>query len=188
MLSLGSFHLSNIDGYFENLKDIQRIKYLHFALGKYQYQFPKFEYLFGHAYFLNTMFLIYSLFVIEITKKIDDNKISDDNNAKNKNDNQNQILIENNGNDSNLKECLISDHTSSAFNDVFHNKRTSSINDEDEDEDDKIKNDYINSKVNTNRIFSEDNNLEDIYEENVSEVNDNSLLFLKLLLKNFFYI
>jgi hypothetical protein len=133
------------------------------------------------------MFLIYSLFVIEITKKIDDNKISDDNNAKNKNDNQNQILIENNGNDSNLKECLISDHTSSAFNDVFHNKRTSSINDEDEDEDDKIKNDYINSKVNTNRIFSEDNNLEDIYEENVSEVNDNSLLFLKLLLKNFFF-
>ena len=178
LLSLGVFHLSNIDGYLENKKGEEKVKYLHFALGKYDY--PKLEYLFGHVFYINTMFLIYSLFYSEKSNK----------NNKNKNYLQQykkQILIS--GNNSNLKEPLISASTSTAYINPFNNNRTSSINDDEVDdkktEENKIT--FVNTNTNTNTIFMEDDNFKDIYEEKNPEQIKYSMMLFKLLLKTFFY-
>ena len=57
-ISLFCFHLSNINGYFEEYEEEKRIKYLHFGLGKYEYTFL--EYFLGNVFYIFIMFLIYS--------------------------------------------------------------------------------------------------------------------------------
>ena len=59
-ISLICFHFSNINGYFEDLNEMDRVKYLHLGLGKYQYSF--FEYSIGNIFYIFIMFLIYSFF------------------------------------------------------------------------------------------------------------------------------
>ena len=54
------YHLSNINGIFENFNDIRRKKYLNFALGKYEYSFL--EYYFHNLFFIFIMSLLYSFY------------------------------------------------------------------------------------------------------------------------------
>jgi hypothetical protein len=57
-ISLVCFHFSNINGFFENYEGEEKIKYLHFGLGKYEYTFL--EYYAGNLFYIFIMFLIYS--------------------------------------------------------------------------------------------------------------------------------
>ena len=60
LITTNLFHISNINGLFENFSDIRRRKYLNFALGKYEYSFLEY---YGHnLFFIFTMFLIYSFY------------------------------------------------------------------------------------------------------------------------------
>ena len=59
-ISLACFHFSNINGYFENYEEVERIKYLHFGLGKYEYSFL--EYYLGNIFYIFTMFLLHSFY------------------------------------------------------------------------------------------------------------------------------
>ena len=178
LLSLGGFHLSNIDGYFENLKGEEKIKYLHFALGKYNY--PKLEYFFGHLFYINTMYLIYSIYN---DKNVDKKK-------KRKSQNlQVQRPTVNIGNGSNLNEPLLP--ASNNVSHVLNTFRRGSINDDDEDENNqKNNNNLINTNTNNNIIEDknedEDELFEDIYEDKDSEKKQN-YIFFKLILKAFFY-
>ena len=57
-LTIFFYHLSNVNGAFENFSDEKKRKYLNFALGKYEYSFLEF---YGHnLFFIFVMFLIYS--------------------------------------------------------------------------------------------------------------------------------
>jgi len=181
LISLGGFHISNIDGYMENLKGEKKIKYLHFALGKYNY--PKLEYLFGHLFYINTMYLIYSIYN---DKNIDKKKKRKSHNL------QIQKPVVSIGNTSNLREPLLP-----ASNNASHElntHRTISINDNDEDEDNQANNNnLINTNSNTNannnndiEENNEDDLFEDIYEDKDNE-NKQNYLFFKLILKTFFY-
>ena len=179
IISLAAFHLSNIDGYFENLNEEKRIKYLHFSLGKYTY--PKLEYLFGHIFYFNTMFLIYSLFNEDNTKKNNNNTLKI----------QRQILNIDNTSGSNLKEPLISGNISISTSNVFNARRSSSINDdEDEDENNQNNNNIISTTSisnNLNNNNKQEEFLEDIYEDNDFEEKKKSKIIFKLFLKTFFY-
>ena len=54
------YHVSNINGLFENFSDERRRKFLNFALGKYEYSFL--EYYAHNLFFIFIMFLIYSFY------------------------------------------------------------------------------------------------------------------------------
>ena len=58
--TLVCFHFSNINGFFEDYEGEQKIKFLHFGLGKYEYTFL--EYYAGNLYYIFIMFLIYSFY------------------------------------------------------------------------------------------------------------------------------
>ena len=53
-----SYHISNINGFFENFNEEKRRRYLNFALGKFEYSFL--EYYGHHLFFMFIMFLLYS--------------------------------------------------------------------------------------------------------------------------------
>ena len=178
IISLAAYHLSNIDGYFENSEkfgDIEKVKYLHFALGKLKY--PKLEFLLGHLYFINTMFLVFGLIYKESKNK---NKNSIKENILNPQ--KKQLLV---SGESQIQEPLISGTTSSiSVSHIFGNKRTSSINDEDDKNDDND-NDLI--KASTNNLISEtDENFENIYEDNEPKKKGSSKIFFRFLLKTLF--
>ena len=64
LITIGSYHISNIDGIVENLTDEDKLFFSKFAIGKYQHLY--FEHITGHLYYLTVVFLIYTFF----TKKI----------------------------------------------------------------------------------------------------------------------
>ena len=68
-LSLGFFHISNIEGYFEEFSDIEKIGYMSIGIKKYDYIYI--EYPLGHLFFLIVMFLINSLFTAEALQQWD---------------------------------------------------------------------------------------------------------------------
>ena len=75
-ISLVCFHFSNINGFFENYEeDIERIKYMHFGLGKYEYSFL--EYYAGNLFYIFIMFLIYSFYAS--SKSVNKNEIKKEN-------------------------------------------------------------------------------------------------------------
>lgn len=57
-LTIFLYHLSNINGFYENYDEEKRMKHLTFALGKYEYSFL--EYYGHHLFYFFVMFLIYS--------------------------------------------------------------------------------------------------------------------------------
>ena len=63
MLTQFSYHMGNVNGFFENYNDERRRKYLNFALGKYEYSFLEG---YGHnLFFIFVMFLVYSFYPAE---------------------------------------------------------------------------------------------------------------------------
>ena len=172
IITLGSFHLSNIDGYFEYTKNEQKIKYLHFALGKYDY--PKIQYLFGHFFYINTMFLINAFFKRR--------KSSGNQNKRKTHQKLEKQILEN---DSNIKEPLVPRSTKNVVENIFNNNRTKSINEIDDNENNN-ENDII--KPNIDNIIMEDEKIDEneLYEDNVPEKKEKSMMLLKLLLKTFF--
>jgi hypothetical protein len=87
ILSLGSFHISNTDGLFEELRINEenknsedpekkeeyekqlRNKLGYMKNGLIKYDYPKIEYLIGHIYFIFVMFCINSIFTSELKPK-----------------------------------------------------------------------------------------------------------------------
>ena len=60
-ISLVCFHISNIIGFFEYFEtEEDKVRYMHFGLGKYEYSFL--EYYAGNIFYIFIMFLIYSFF------------------------------------------------------------------------------------------------------------------------------
>ena len=157
------------------MEDIEKVKYLHFSLGKLKY--PKFEYLIGHLYFINIMLLIFGLIYKEkkniIKNNFEDNVI---------NSQKKELLIL--GEESQIKEPLISGTTSISVSHIFLNKRTSSIN-ENEEELKSEDNDLIKSTTNVPKK-EKDENLEDIYEDNEPKKKSIYKIFFKFILKTFF--
>jgi hypothetical protein len=78
LITIGSFHISNIDGIAENLTDDEIIFFSKFALGKYHYLY--FEHIMGHIYYLTVIFIIYSFFSKDKKRKKDDKNINVKNN------------------------------------------------------------------------------------------------------------
>ena len=120
-LTLLFYHVSNINGLFEDFDEIRRRKYLNFALGKYEYSFLEF---YGHnLFFIFIMFLIYSFYNIEDNKNVEDQKYKKDINQLVKNEDVKIPL---------LKDTL----TSERF-------KTNSINEIDEEEEEKEEEEII---------------------------------------------
>ena len=60
VLSLGFFHVSNIQGYFEYMTNEEKVGYMSLGIKKYDYTYI--EYPIGHLFFIIVMFLINSLY------------------------------------------------------------------------------------------------------------------------------
>ena len=121
------------------------MKYLHFALGKYDY--PKIEYLFGHLFYINTMFLIFSLIYNKENEKPKKKKTILD--ITNPQKIQKQLLISES--ESQIEEPLRSGTTISISVSNIFGKSSSFINDDDDEENDN-KNNLISNTI-TNNIF-----------------------------------
>ena len=73
LISIGSLHISNIDGILENLESNDDVVfYSKFGIKKYEYLYL--EHIMGHVYYLTVVFLIYTFFTRERNKKAKDNK------------------------------------------------------------------------------------------------------------------
>ena len=72
LISIGSLHISNIDGILENLDSNDVVFYSKFGIKKYEYLYL--EHIMGHVYYLTVVFLIYTFFTRERNKKAKDNK------------------------------------------------------------------------------------------------------------------
>ena len=88
LLTLSSSHISNIDGFFENLSKDKELKLKRFAIEKYEY--VSLPYLCGHIFYILLMFLINSLYYFPKVKEIIKNKtiisqMSTEENPKNEN-------------------------------------------------------------------------------------------------------
>ena len=73
-ITIACYHISNINGFFENFNEEKQRRYLNFALGKYEYSFL--EYYGHHLFFIFIMFLLYSF--DDTNEKIDKIKINKD--------------------------------------------------------------------------------------------------------------
>ena len=111
LITILFYHISNINGLFENYSDERRKKYLNLALAKFEYSFL--EYYGHHLYYIFIMFLIYSF--EEAPKKL----IKKINNDDNSNDNElsindnieeplliNKIENDNDNNDDNIIQII----------------------------------------------------------------------------------
>ena len=58
LISIGSLHISNIDGILENLDSNDVVFYSKFGIKKYEYLYL--EHIMGHVYYLTVVFLIYT--------------------------------------------------------------------------------------------------------------------------------
>ena len=77
LITIGSFHISNIDGIIENLTSDDKTFYSKFAIRKYRYIL---EHIMGHIYYLTVIFLIYTFFNKEKTEKKYDKDLNIKNN------------------------------------------------------------------------------------------------------------
>ena len=78
LITIGSFHISNIDGIIEDLSDDNKVFYSKFAIRKYKYLYL--EHIIGHVYYLTVIFLIYTFYSREKTKKKYDKNLNIKNN------------------------------------------------------------------------------------------------------------
>jgi len=87
LMTIGSFHISNIDGILEKISDDDKLFFSKFAMCKYKYLY--FEHITGHIYFLSVNFLIYTYYSKKIEKKnendliLENNKLLENNIQKN---------------------------------------------------------------------------------------------------------
>ena len=111
LITILFYHISNINGLFENYSDERRKKYLNLALAKFEYSFL--EYYGHHLYYIFIMFLIYSF--EEAPKKLSKKINNDDNSNDNElsiNDNIEEPLLinkienHNDNNDDNIIQII----------------------------------------------------------------------------------
>ena len=91
-VSIISFHISRIDGYFENYDEIKKEKYFHFSLGKYDNDYLR--------YFFAILFYFFSNYFLYVLNEFKTNLISapipsfeESNIIKNENENEIQKKI-----------------------------------------------------------------------------------------------
>ena len=113
MLTSLFYHVSNINGLFENFSDERRKKFLNFALGKYEYSFL--EYYAHNLFFIFVMFLIYSFYNSEEVKE-EKKKIKDK-----KKDNLNEFLTNEEIKVPLLRDTLISENDNNDINNAINN-------------------------------------------------------------------
>ena len=113
MLTSLFYHVSNINGLFENFSDERRKKFLNFALGKYEYSFL--EYYAHNLFFIFVMFLIYSFYNSEEVKE-EKKKMKDK-----KKDNLNEFLTNEEIKVPLLRDTLISENDNNDINNAINN-------------------------------------------------------------------
>ena len=116
LISIGSFHISNIDGIIENLDEEELVFYSKFGIEKYKHKY--FEHIMGHVYYLTVVFLIYTFFSRDKNKKSKDNTNL---NVKN-NELLEDIIPKNDGQQNGLSD-----------EDLYENKSDDDSNDSDDD-------------------------------------------------------
>ena len=136
LVTIASYHISNIDGIIENLDEEDEVYYSKFAVGKYNHFI--FEQLIGHIYYLTVVFLINSFY-----SKGKEDKKKDINNFNVKNNELLETIIPKNEDIQNeQKNSIVED-------DLYENKSERSESDEesesneiiDEEEEEKEKED-----------------------------------------------
>ena len=133
LITIGSYHISNIDGLFENLSDAgyenERVFFSKLAIGKYNYLY--FEHITGHIYYLTVIFLIYTFYSKKTDKK-----------------NENDIKIKNNE----LLENIIpknedkkdgQENNGMLEEDLYENKSDEDKSDESQSDEDNEDNDFV---------------------------------------------
>ena len=97
------YHISNINGFFENFSDERKRKYLNFALGKYEYSFLEY---YGHnLFFIFIMLLIYSFYASEEIILIKEDKEDKEINMLSINEEVKEPLLGDNTNINNIIEA-----------------------------------------------------------------------------------
>ena len=159
LITIGSFHISNIDGIAENLGEDEKIFFSKFAIRKYQYLY--FEHIMGHIYYLTVIFIIYNLFTKDKKGKKDDKNINVKNNELLEN------IIPKNDEKKNGQENALD-----LEDDLYENKSDESESDDSDDDD------FVRLER------SKDSPKVTFHEQNPKEVK--SFRFYKLLIKVFF--
>ena len=124
LLTIGSFHISNIDGIIENLSSDDKVYYSKFAIMKYENEYL--EHIVGHVYYLTVIFLIFTFFNKGKTEKKYDKELNIKNNELLENiipKNENKQNGQENNNNSNLED------------DLYENKSEESESDDDSNSD-----------------------------------------------------
>ena len=157
LITIGSFHISNIDGIAENLNDDEAIFFSKFAIGKYHYLY--FEHIMGHVYYLTVIFIIFSFFSKSKKGKKDDINV--------KNNELLENIIPKNDEKKNGQENVID------FEDDLYENKSDESESDDSDDDDFVR--LEKSKESSKVTF---------HEPNPKEVK--SFRFYKLIIKVFF--
>ena len=120
IITMGSYHISNIDGIIENLSDDKKVYFSKFAIGKYNNYYL--EHIIGHIYYLTVIFLIYIFYSKKSVTK-------HQNNVKIKNKELFENLLLNNEYKNNGKE-----NNGLLDEDLYENKSDESQSDEEDAE------------------------------------------------------
>ena len=120
LITIASYHLSNIDGIIEDLSEDDKVYYSKFAIGKYKkYCYLYLEHLAGHIYYLTVIFLINSFYSKGKVEKKNDNNINIKNNELLEN-----IIPKNEDNQNERKSSALDDEL------LYENKSERSESDE----------------------------------------------------------
>ena len=123
LITISSYHISNIDGIIEKLNEDDKVYYSKIAIEKYEHKYL--EPLAGHIYYLTVILLIYNFY----TRDKEKNKKSNESELKIKNNELLENIIPKNEDKKDGQENLISEE------DLYENKSDESDSESDENSD-----------------------------------------------------
>ena len=179
LITIGSYHISNIDGIIENLTSEEKVYYSKFAIRKYTDEYKYLEHTMGHVYYLTVIFLIFTFFNKGKSEKKYDKELNIKNNEllenimPKKEDKQNG---QENTNNSNLED------------DLYENKSEESISDDSdsdsESDSDNGDNEFI--KEEEEKIKEKEKETKATFSTIPTRKSTKSFGITKLLIKKFF--
>jgi len=119
LITISSYHISNIDGIIEKLNEDDKVYYSKIAIEKYEHKYL--EPLAGHIYYLTVILLIYNFY----TRDKEKNKKSNESELKIKNNELLENIIPKNEDKKDGQENLISEE------DLYENKSDESDSESD---------------------------------------------------------
>ena len=186
-ISLFCYHVSSIDGLFENSDEITLNKYYRFCLGKFPYDHLR--YIFANLFYIFTIWFLNSLYDLGrkiIDKKNENNKKTDnemqemeckeEENLDNIKEDENNQISENK-NDNNI---IISDFENQKYsiNDVSMDINTSNIQDKSQEGLLTKQSEFIKNKKETKEKYD--------FESPLSEEQLNQIILYNIIMKNLF--